>query len=321
MSLAGLSLERSPRQIQPLLRCTLPSRYHYTEAQRASTFEPSDQGKEIVGTVSEIETTSSTEPRKDHNAQDIEQEVIENLEEEEAIAEQQDTVSEDVPWYLQENEEIVPEVSLAERQRLPDIPEDAPGRVKEVLERLSLDIGLDHLQLIDLRSLDPPPAIGAGVMMVVGTARSEKHLHVSADRFTRWLRSAYKLNPRADGLLSRNELKIRLKRRAKKAKLLGSVGASPKVDEDDGTRVGWVCVDAGLLEPSLAEEKSLDDLGVIGFGTVTDGTKLIVQMMTEDKRREVDLETLWEKAFDRQRKQLARLEEETEFEDVDQESR
>ena len=317
VSLAGLSLKPS-RGIQPLLHNTFPPKY-YSKAQRASIFKPNDQGKETAGTVSELET-SSTDSRKDHNTRDVEQEFTGKLEEEEATAEQQDAAS-DVPWYLQENEDIIPPTSLAERQRLPDIPEDAPERIKEVLDRLSLDIGLDYLQLIDLRSLDPPPAIGASVIMIVGTARSEKHLHVSADRFARWLRSAYKLSPRADGLIGRNELKIRLRRRAKRAKLLGSVGATLKADQDDGTRVGWICVDSGMLDPSSTEEKSLNDSGVIGFGSPTSGTKLVVQMMTEDKRRELDLESLWDKAFERQRKRLAKREEATEFEDTDQELR
>ena len=81
--------------------------------------------------------------------------------------------------------------------------------------------------------------------MLIGTARSEKHLHVSADRLCRWLRSTYKLRPNADGLLGRNELKLKLKRKAKKAKLLGS---STDENADDGVRTGWVCVDVGVVQ-------------------------------------------------------------------------
>lgn len=136
-------------------------------------------------------------------------------------------------------------------------------------------------------------------MMLIGTARSEKHLHVSADRFARWLRATYKLSVNADGLLGRNEVKLQMKRRAKRAKLLGSVGAVQREGEEEENKSGWICVDAGVIEQSVTEERSLDDTGIIGFGGQTDGVKLVVQIMTDDKRREIDLETLWGRALER----------------------
>ena len=141
--------------------------------------------------------------------------------------------------------------------------------------------------------------------MLIGTARSEKHLHVSADRLARWLRSTYKLSVNADGLLGRNELKLQMKRKAKRAKLLGSVGAVQKEGEEEMNKSGWICVDAGVIEQGVVEERSLDEEGIIGFGGRTDGVKLVVQIMTEDKRREIDLETLWGRALERHWKRVA----------------
>jgi hypothetical protein len=127
--------------------------------------------------------------------------------------------------------------------------------------------------------------------MLLGTARSEKHLHVSADRLCRWLRGAYKLRPDADGLLGRNELKLKLKRKSKRAKLLGKTAAD---NEDDGVRTGWVCVDVGVVDGAENSTSSVPEPeGFIGFGRRTDGVRIVVQMMTEEKREEMDLEKLW----------------------------
>ena len=199
------------------------------------------------------------------------------------------TVVSAVPWYLQvDTPQRMPQ-TLSERQRIPDLPEHPPPILQSLLQQLSIDLGLDNLSLLDLRKLDPPPALGANLMMVIGTARSEKHLHVSADRLCRWLRSTYNLRPEADGLLGRNELKLKLRRKARRAKLVGSVAED---NDDDGVRTGWVCVDAGVVdspEPSTDAETR----NFVGFGRRTDGVRMVVQMLTDEKREEIDLEGLW----------------------------
>jgi hypothetical protein len=223
----------------------------------------------------------------DHN---IRAEEIGSVEESPQKTEESGAISA-VPWYLQVDspQRVVP--PLSEGQRVPDLPESPPPILQPLLEQLSVDLGLDNLSLLDLRKLDPPPALGANLMMVIGTARSEKHLHVSADRFCRWLRSTYHLRPDADGLLGRNELKLKLRRKARRAKLLGSITED---NEDDGVRTGWVCVDAGVVEgPDPVTENEPDMEKFIGFGRRTDGVRMVVQMLTEDKREEIDLERLW----------------------------
>jgi hypothetical protein len=182
----------------------------------------------------------------------------------------------------------------------------------EFLEFVSKELGMDYLSLLDLRGLDPPAALGTNLIMIVGTARSEKHLHVSAHRCCRWLRSTHKLRPHADGLLGRNEMKLKLKRKAKRSKLLASVGSAEQPDLDDGIRTGWVCVSVGNIEPApeeeyqedafdiafaKEEESSLENSGqgegFVGFGESSDRLTIVLQMFTEEKREEVDLETLW----------------------------
>ncbi|KAB8297826.1 hypothetical protein EYC80_001624 [Monilinia laxa] len=196
-----------------------------------------------------------------------------------------------VPWYLQvETSQMTPK-TLSERQKIPDLPELPPPILRPMLQHISVDLGLDDLTLLDLRKLDPPPALGANLIMLIGTARSEKHLHVSADRLCRWLRSTYKLRPSADGLLGRNELKLKLKRKSRRAKLLGSAADD---NGDDGIRTGWVCVDIGVVDsPDMHVNAVPEGDGFVGFGRRTDGVRVVVQMLTEEKRVEIDLEKLW----------------------------
>lgn len=194
-----------------------------------------------------------------------------------------------VPWYLQiQTPQKVPQ-PLSDRQRIPDLPESPPAILQPLLKHISIDLGLDDLSLLDLRNLDPPPALGANLLMILGTARSERHLHVSADRLCRWLRSTYKLRPDADGLLGRNELKLKLRRKSRRAKLMGSASDDTG---DDGIRTGWVCVDVGVVDgPTTAADKIPRDF--VGFGRQTDGVRIVVQMLTDEKRLEIDLEKLW----------------------------
>ncbi|KAF7886224.1 hypothetical protein EAF00_010327 [Botryotinia globosa] len=229
---------------------------------------------------------------KNENLQ--EQDILEDrdlLDENQAMGEEAENSISAVPWYLQAEAPQKTPQTLSERQRIPDLPELPPPILEPMLQEISVDLGLDNLTILDLRKLDPPPALGANLIMLIGTARSEKHLHVSADRLCRWLRSTYKLRPSADGLLGRNELKLKLRRKSRRAKLLGSVG-----DEsgDDGIRTGWVCVDIGVVEsPDMHENATPEGDGFVGFGRRTDGVRIVVQMLTEEKREEIDLEKLW----------------------------
>ncbi|TGO68140.1 hypothetical protein BOTNAR_0029g00080 [Botryotinia narcissicola] len=248
--------------------------------------EDSEDRKILDGDKADIEEVEN------ENLQD--QDILEDrdlLDENQAMGEQAENSISAVPWYLQVEAPQKTPQTLSERQRIPDLPELPPPILKPMLQEISVDLGLDNLTILDLRKLDPPPALGANLIMLIGTARSEKHLHVSADRLCRWLRSTYKLRPSADGLLGRNELKLKLRRKSRRAKLLGSVG-----DEsgDDGIRTGWVCVDIGVVEsPDIHENATPEGDGFVGFGRRTDGVRIVVQMLTEEKREEIDLEKLW----------------------------
>jgi Ribosomal silencing factor during starvation len=232
-----------------------------------------------------------------------------------------------IPWYLQVDTPKPPPSShpFADRQLIPELPKDSPPILSPMLSYLSVEAGLDNLSLLDLRSVKPPPALGANLVMILATARSVKHLNVSADRFCRWLRSNYKLMPYADGLLGRNELKLKLRRRARRTKLAASVGntmyENRGMSADDGITTGWICVNVGQMEDAVVEntlgednpvaeqddEEEEEEEGVyserpeedkqvdsyIGFGSRSGAPRIVVQMLTEEKRAELDLEGLW----------------------------
>jgi len=194
------------------------------------------------------------------------------------------------PWYLDVEPPIHPTL-IHEAPQLPDIPEGSPGLTEPLVKYVSEDLGLDGLSLLDLREMDPPPALGPDLIMLFGTARSERHLHVSADRLVRWLRGRG-ISAQADGLLGRNELKTKLRRQARKAKLLGSTGVM--LGGDDGISTGWICVNLGTIGSSDQEVQLVDESGTsMGFGVPQTGSTIVVQIMTEARREELDLERLW----------------------------
>ena len=232
----------------------------------------------------------------DHDAPDAPEAIAHSIESTDDAPVPSSTEVEAVPWYLQvDTPTPQSEHPFAERQKLPELPDTPPALLQPILEHVSVELGLDHLSLIDLRELDPPPALGANLIMIIGTARSEKHLHVSADRLCRWLRTEHRLTPYADGLLGRNELKLKLRRKAKRTRLLSAVGSKETASQelDDGIRTGWVCVNVGRVEGGALQKPAEELENIVGFGTQSSGSRIVVQMMTDEKRGQIDLETLW----------------------------
>ncbi|KAI8715274.1 ATPase synthesis protein 25, mitochondrial [Fusarium sp. LHS14.1] len=200
--------------------------------------------------------------------------------------------SDDVPWFLEVEPPRHPESQ--HKVELPKIPEDAPEVIGPMIKYIFEDMGLDDISLLDLRDLDPPAALGPNLIMLFGTARSERHLHISSGRFVRWLRKNHSIAARADGLIGPGELRTKLRRLRKKAKLLGTNTAIIP-GGDNGISTGWVCVHFSSSGDNINEAASFDDSGRFsGFGAPQTGTTVVVQCMTEARRGELDLETLWQ---------------------------
>ncbi|CAZ85249.1 unnamed protein product [Tuber melanosporum] len=174
------------------------------------------------------------------------------------------------PWYLRVKTPILRFHPLAERQALPALPEDPPPALQAVLDQLSVEEGIDYLKVLDLRALDPAPALGENIVMVIGTARSGRQLHMCSERMCKWLRKEFNMRPFADGLVGRGELKLQQKRARRRGKL---TTAESGIEE----AAGWVCITTG-------------------------GQGLVIQLFTQDKREEIDLESLWGKELERDAK-------------------
>ncbi|KAI8953727.1 hypothetical protein F4801DRAFT_536396 [Xylaria longipes] len=233
------------------------------------------------------------DPERGLNARALEEEPESDKDDVDAAANESKPAN--VPWYLQ----VKPPTHIVslEPPPLPETPPDAPPLIGSLLEYASEEMGLDDLNLLDLRKLDPPPALGPSLFMLFGTARSERHLNVSAGRLVRWLRAKHRVHADADGLLGPNERKTKLRRKAKRAKLLGTMGTD---DADDGIRTGWICVNLGTIDRGGTESAVVAEDGrVSGFGVSHLGSTIVFQVMTEGRRAEMDLETLWTRALDR----------------------
>ena len=209
-------------------------------------------------------------------------------------------------WFL--DEEAPRHPPSQHKADLPKIPEDAPAMLDPMLKYVYEDMGLDDISMLDLRDLDPPASLGANLIMLFATTRSERHLHVSSGRFVRWLRRNHGVSARAEGLIGAGELKTKLRRLRKKAKLMGQNTAMIP-GGDNGISTGWVCVNFRTKDGAAAsEEASYDESGSFsGFGASQSGTTIVVQCMTEARRQELDLETLWKGILRRNLDQQAKI--------------
>lgn len=200
---------------------------------------------------------------------------------------------EEEPWYLKEEPPRHPSL-VQHSQPLPEVPENVPLILHELVNYAAEDMGLDDLKLLDLRTLDPPAALGPNLIMLFGTARSERHLHVSGRHLVSWLRRKG-IKAHADGVLGPNEFKIKMRRKQRKAKLLGT--AATPMGLDDGVTTRWICTNLGTL--SSGSQEAVEYETPTGFGTRQNGTTIVVQAFTDSKRKELDLELLWSRILAR----------------------
>jgi ribosomal silencing factor RsfS len=175
-----------------------------------------------------------------------------------------------VPWFLRVDTPKISRHPLAREQELPELPEDPPRELSDIVNQLFEEHGINDLVVLDLRPLDPPPAIGANTIMILGTARSVRHLHATADKICRYMRSTYRWSPHADGLQGRNELRLINRRKQRRGKVI----STQMGEVDEAGNSGWVCVHGGKHG-------------------------LVVQLFTQAKREEMDIEGLWRGILDR----------------------
>lgn len=209
------------------------------------------------------------------------------------------------PWFL--DVEPPRHAPAQHKEDLPQAPEDAPALLGPLIQYVHEDMGLDELSLLDLRDMDPPASLGPNLIMLFATARSERHLHISSARCIRWLKRNFKVSAKADGLIGPGELKTKLRRLRKKAKLMGANTAMIP-GGDNGISTGWVCVNFTTNNSGEAESAHFDEDGRIsGFGSAQSGTTVVLQCLTEGRREELDLETLWKGIFKRNLEEQSKI--------------
>lgn len=172
-----------------------------------------------------------------------------------------DTSSTIVPWFMEYNKQLEVQFPLERRDRepTPKVPENSPSILQPLAEYMTQDLLLKDISLLDLRGRENP--WGDNAIMVVCTARSERQLRSSAEFLKGYLRKLG-LKPRVEGLINWEDTKVKRRRRRK------MIGRANYQIEDD--LMNWVFVDVG------------GDSG------------LILQLFSEEGRREYALEELWQ---------------------------
>ncbi|KAK9247769.1 hypothetical protein V1506DRAFT_531399 [Lipomyces tetrasporus] len=177
-------------------------------------------------------------------------------------SESTDVVS-STPWYLREANTHSTVTNLTP---LPDIPDDAPQEVTEILNFLATDLGLMELSLVDLRSRNT--TFGPHAIMIVGTARSDRHLIRASEELRVHLKKTYRVKLRIEGLVSKDNLKVQERRIKKKiSKYTGDVSAYEQ-DLRSSSKNTWVFFDTRV--------KGIN-----------------IHVITSEKRWQLDLEGLW----------------------------
>ncbi|KAG7137865.1 ATPase synthesis protein 25 like [Verticillium longisporum] len=277
---------RSQAAPSRIIRSSVPATRSFTSARTGGALQSKDTDPELR----EKPSVTIEEPKAVEDAIDA-LEAASIAEADTSAGDDKTTeASSETPWYLQVDAPV--HAPTQHVPTLPTVPDGAPSILEHIMKFAYEEMGLDDLELLDLREMDPPPALGPNLLMLFGTARGERHLHVSSSRLVKWLRNKYKIDASAAGLIGPGELKTKLRRLRKKAKLMGT--SAVVQGGDDGITTGWICVNLGTQGSDVKEAASFDSLGQMsGFGGPATGTTLVVQVMTESRRTELNLEHLW----------------------------
>ncbi|KAK6499848.1 ATPase synthesis protein 25 mitochondrial [Arthrobotrys musiformis] len=192
-------------------------------------------------------------------AEEGEEEDIEYRSSEPAVS---SPTSDGTPWYLQSALQPAPRRFVSPLiEQMPELPPNPPQNFETLLNYLIKDLSLSKMKIMDLRDMDPPPALGPNTIMILATARSERHMNIASDKCCRYMRSILDgAEIYADGLIGRGEVKLRERRERRK-------GKRRTADDEEAMRVGWICVNSGQ--------------------------GIVVQIMTGWKREQLNLEGLW----------------------------
>ncbi|KAK6515247.1 ATPase synthesis protein 25 mitochondrial [Arthrobotrys conoides] len=239
---------------------------------------------EIENSLEGIEGIEEAEIRAEEDIEELIEEDIENslegiegIEEAEIRAEEEaeedieyrssepaasSAPSDRTPWYHHSTLQPAPRRFVSPLiEQMPDLPPNSPKNLDTLLNYLIKELSLSKIKIMDLRDLEPTPALGANTIMLITTARSERHMTIASDKCARYMRSILEGSQiYADGLIGRGEIKLRERRERRK-------GKRRTAEDEEAMRVGWICVNSGQ--------------------------GIVVQIMTGWKREQLNLEGLW----------------------------
>lgn len=164
--------------------------------------------------------------------------------------------SEDIPWYLRSEESSTLSTPIFKAE-MPEIPTDSPEFVEPIVRSL-IDLGLDDLKLFDLRGREEELPLAQNMSFaLVCQGKSPKHIQNAAEQLSTLLKKNHDIIPFVEGLIKPNST-LRMKRRLKQKKPVNDFGLGVN---------SWVMVDTQL--------------------------GLMINLLTPERRKQVNLEYLW----------------------------
>ncbi|KAK9453777.1 hypothetical protein V1511DRAFT_504482 [Dipodascopsis uninucleata] len=192
-----------------------------------------------------------------------------------------DVAEDSKPWYLRTELQTSQVTNL---EPLPDLPDGAPEELTAIMKFLAQDLGMTELLIVDVRNIQGAVDRGA-TMMVLCTARSERHIARAAEELRVFLKRTFRVKIKVEGQTTKESLKTQERRMKKK---LSKFAGDTRISESQAREINhssWVC-----------------------FDTCVKGVQ--IHMITGEKRWELDLEGLWQDEIPRLEKVLSHSEKE-----------
>ncbi|QPG72847.1 hypothetical protein FOA43_000149 [Brettanomyces nanus] len=174
-----------------------------------------------------------------------------------------------LPWYMRPEES--PKISSPlNKVEIPNLPENSPQTLRNIVEFLVIKLGIIDTEVFDLRD-DEEGKVNEGAkdianFMVIGTGKSAKHLRKASTELTYFIKHKLHQVPSTEGLVTNGEYAKYQRRLRKKGK-----GGPQYAKFDYGaSENSWVMTDSK-----------------------SDG--IYIHMLTKDRREDLNLEFLWAK--------------------------
>lgn len=173
------------------------------------------------------------------------------------------------PWYLTMVDRE-PKQSIFQAQQVV-LPQESPQSLATITDQLKERLGLSDIIVFDLRGSDFTTAVAkVSDFMIIGTAKSAKHCQSCFVELNGFLKQEYNSVAYVEGNVNAREEKKRLRRIARKSNLGKSWGAnsSPYAQGFQNNSEAWFMIDCHV-------------------------DNIFVNILTEDRRKELNLEELY----------------------------